>query len=76
MFECGSNVRQDILPLRQINPDVSVEDLKKCHKVACADLEFRKYNEEYFELACVDEYVECSPTDLLKIICRNKDGQF
>lgn len=76
MFECDSQVRLDILPLRKLDPDVSSEELKRCHKVVCPDLDLRTFSQEYFELACLDEYSECSPTELLKILCRNKNDQF
>lgn len=76
MFECDSSLRDNILPLRVLDPDTSVEQLKKCYKIACPDLEFRLFCQEYFELACVQEYRESSPVQLLKILCRNKDGQF
>lgn len=76
MFECDSRIREDILPLRKHDPYTSTEALKKCYKVVSPDLDFRLFCQEYFELACVAEYREYSPVQLLKILCRNKDGQF
>lgn len=76
MFECDSRIRENILPLQKLDPDTSVEELKRCYDVTCPDLEFRVFCQEYFELACVAEYQEASPVQLLKILCRNKEGQF
>lgn len=76
MFECDGRIREDILPFQNFDPDTSTEALKRCHKIVSPDSDFRVFCQEYFELACVAEYREYSQAQMLKIHCRNKDGQF